>query len=850
MSNSSYPYQGRVVAAGYFLAFVSGTTALIYEMLWTRRFISLFGATTPAISATLSSIFLGFAVGNAVVGRRCARLSRPLRVYGMLEVGVGLAALLVTPLLGVYGHVYPVIYTRFFGHPFTFVVVKTCLAVAALFAPAFLMGGTLPLLAQAFVSSPRKLGEIGGGVYAANTLGATVGALSVPFYLLPAFGAHRSYLAAAASSFLIGALAIWLDRRSTGAVAEVAPKRQPKREPAEGTLRPVPAWSLVSLAFLSGALVLALEVLWTRMLAQVHENSIYSFAIVLAVFLAGLAGGAFLARALVSRRWDARKLLGFAWVGAGVFVFGSPQLFYFLTDGLHYVNEFGARANLATLGFAASAMLLPTCLAGMILPLLLEITADTQRGAAGALLGRLLAVNTAGAIVGPLLATYAILPGFGLWVGIAAAGVMMVAAGESALRGLFETRLAAARRSATAVVLLALAFGGNLFTLPRVRIKRDGDEHLIHLTEGSHGIVAVLESPDDRWMLLNNFYTLGGTASAVEERQQARIPLLLHPAPRKVAFLGLGTGITAGGALLPTVEKVVALELVPEVVTTARDYFAEANLGLLTNGKVEVINEDARIYLKSGGKDFDVIVGDLVVPWRSGESSLLTQEHFETARNALAPGGIYCQWLPLYQLSEEQLRIIVATFLDVFPRATLWRGDFFPDAPALALIGHTDPNGIDAGAVDRTAQRLRPSCAQSTPLLCTHGGLWLFLVGPLDPADPQFVTARRNRENEPWIELSSPTTRPDSKHPVSSLFVGEKLYQFMERVRAHPISDSPLKNLNPEHLKWRDAGAILWEASMLLNTGREEEANGRAAQGLSLLPHELRGVIAGETTQR
>lgn len=851
MSNSLSPDQGRVVAAGYFLAFVSGTTALVYEVLWTRQFVSLFGATTPAISATLAAIFLGFAVGNAVVGNRSARWPRPLRIYGMLEVGIGLTALLVAPLLGLYEHVYPVLYTRFFGHPFAFVVVKMCLAAAALFMPAFLMGGTLPLLAQAFVTSPRKLGEVGGGIYAANTFGATAGALSVPFYLLPAFGANRSYLAAAAANFLIGALAIWLDHRSTKTVAGVEPvRRQPPAEPADATLRPSGAWMLVSLAFLSGALVLALEVLWTRMLAQVHENSIYSFAIVLAVFLAGLAGGAVLARVFVRRGWNPRKLLGFAWVGAGVSVFGSPHLFYFLTDGLRYVNEFGALSNLVTLGFAAAAMLLPTCLAGMILPLLLEITAATRKGAAGALLGRLLAVNTAGSIAGPLIATYAVLPLLGLWVGISAAGVLMIAAGESALKGLSETRLANARRAATAVLLLALVFGGNPFTLPRARVKRDGNENLIHLEEGSHGIVAVLESSDDRWMLLNNFYTLGGTASAIEERQQARIPLLLHPSPRRVAFLGLGTGITAGGALLPTVEKVAALELVPEVVSTAKNYFAEANLGVLTDSRVEVINEDARIYLKAGGKDFDVIIGDLVVPWRSGESSLFTQEHFQTARNALAPGGIYCQWLPLYQLSEEQLRIIVATFLDVFPQATLWRGDFFPDAPALALIGHTAPHEIDATAVEQATERLKPWNAQHAPMLSAQGGVWLFLVGALDRTDPQFASARRNRESEPWVELLSSTTQPNSKRAASSLFVGEGLYRFMERVRAHPVNDSPLARLSPEQLKWRDGGAMLWEASMLLNAGREREANERAAQALALLPNELQAVIRGETSDR
>jgi spermidine synthase len=854
--------RGRVLLAGHVLALASGATALAYEVLWTRQFVSLLGATAPAISATLSAIFLGLAVGNEVVGRRCARWPRPLRTYGIMEVCIGLAALLVIPILGTYEHIFPVIYQRFSGHPSVFVVVKTCLAAAALFVPAFLMGGTLPLLAQAFVSPRRTLGEVGSGVYAANTFGATLGALSAPFYLLPTFGAERSYYLLAAVNLFIGATAIWLD----GGLQKVSDEARPSPEvrtgrearPGRGdravvTLKAPPVMHgrvLVALAFLSGALVLALEVLWSRMLAQVHENSIYSFAVVLAVFLVGLAGGAALARSLMRRRANPLKLLGLAWVGAGVFVFGSPHLFYFLTGGLRYVNEFGPPASSVTLGLALSTMLVPTFLAGMILPLLLEITSAARREAAGALLGRLLAINTAGAIVGPLVAAYAVLPLLGLWVGVAVVGLSMVAAGELALRNLFGGGFAAARRAATLFALAALFAVANPFTLPRVRVKGDDAENLIHVREGSHGIVAVVENRDDRWMLLNNFYTLGGTASAAEERQQARIPILLHPAPRKVAFLGLGTGITAGGALLPEVEKVVALELVPEVVTTARDHFSEANLGLLDDGRVEVINEDARIYLKGGGKDFDVIVGDLVVPWRSGESALFTREHFEAARGALAPGGIYCQWLPLYQLSEEQLRIIAATFLDVFPRATLWRGDFFPDAPALALVGHTGPDGIDAAAAEQTARRLEPSCAQSTPLLCARGGLWLFLVGPLDPADPQFVTARRNRESEPWIELLSPHTRPDSDDPASSHFVGEKLHRFMERVRAHPPHDSPLKNMSPEQLKWGEAGAILWEASVLLNAGREGAANARAAEALALLPNELRGVIAGEAPQK
>jgi spermidine synthase len=204
----------------------------------------------------------------------------------------------------------------------------------------------------------------------------------------------------------------------------------------------------------------------------------------------------------------------------------------------------------------------------------------------------------------------------------------------------------------------------------------------------------------------------------------------------------------------------------------------------------------------------------------------------------------------MYQLSEEQFRIVAATFLDVFPRATLWRGDFLTDTPTLALVGHTDGRDLDAPALDQRVERWKPWCAPDTPVLCARGGPWLFLVGPLDPADPQYATARRNRESEPWVELLSPTTRPQSGPAAPSGFTGEALYDFTERVRTLPLNGSPLSALSPEHLAWRDAGAGLWGASLLLQEGREEEANRRAAESLSSLPEELQSVIADRAFDR
>lgn len=831
----------------HLLAFASGAVALVYEVLWMRRFATLFGATAPAASVTISSLFLGLALGSAVIGRRSPRFRRPLAAYGLLEILIGLTATLVEPILGLYARLYPSIYAAFAESQALILVVKSLFAAAALLLPSFLMGGTLALLAQTAVRSPRDTGLIGSGLYAVNTLGATLGALIVPFYLLSALGVRGSYLAAVAASLALGAAALLLDRvgLAFGSQAKGGSKasnvgRSARKPSARST------WMLSSripvLAFLSGALTLGLEVLWMRMLAQIHENSIYSFATVLAVFLVGLAAGAAIARGLIGKGSSAGKMLGYAWVGSGLLAFASPGLFYGLSRGLRYATELGPPAWV-TLGLAAACILFPALLAGIILPLILQLAAEAKEELPGPLVGRVLAHNTAGSIAGPLLVTYLLLPACGLWLGIAGIGMVMVVLGERVCLT-FQARRTAGRRLAAAAVVLLIVWAANPYTLPRVRLSPD--ERLVHLEEGAQGIVAVVENSYSRWMVLNGFYTLGGTGSALEERRQAAIPLLLHPEPRKVAFLGLGTGITAGGALIPPVRKVVALEMVPEVISAARDYFGSANQGLLDDPRVEVVREDARIYLPTTSERFDVVIGDLVVPWRSGEASLFTQEHFRTVKESLAPGGIFCQWLPMFQLSAEQFRIIAATFLDVFPHTTLWRGDLLPNTPALALIGHLDPKPLDPEAIDQRIRRLAPSLRTQSPLVSAPGGIWIFLAGPLRASDPTFVSVRRNRESRPWIELLSPLAGRQTSADENGGFTGQALYDFMERIRQAPWSDSALARLDGDHQRWCRAGAMLWYASLVLHQGRQTEANQRAAESLALLPDELRRVINGE----
>ena len=323
------------------------------------------------------------------------------------------------------------------GVPVAFGAVKILLTMAALFAPTFCMGCTVPLLAQALSATRRaRLGTIGSGLYAANTLGAAFGALSVPFFWLPTFGGRASYTICVALSVLVGFIAWTLDLRAPMTVAAGEANRETKRDLREAdSSATLPSWAVATLAALSGALMFILQVAWARMFAQVHENSIYSFAVVVAVFILGLAGGAVLARAALLRSDRVTWFLGLAWILGGIAVFASPHLFFNLTNGLSYLPQQSAWRSyeIHLVWLAVVTLLVPTLLAGAVLPLLMELAGRAHRKPAGHVLGWLLATNTAGVVMGSLLAAFVLPKWLGLWATISTVGIVMVFLGEISL---------------------------------------------------------------------------------------------------------------------------------------------------------------------------------------------------------------------------------------------------------------------------------------------------------------------------------------------------------------------------------------------------------------------------------
>jgi Spermidine synthase len=811
------------------LFFASGALALVYEVVWQRQFALVLGSAAPATVAVLAAYFAGLGLGSVVLGRFASRWRRPLRVYAVLEAAIGAGALAVSPLIEILESMY-----LSFVHAGTpaemnsgsLLAVRLGVAFAAIFLPTFCMGGTLPVLATWVDRGRHNLGVTAGWLYVANTVGAAAGALLVPFCFLPAFGLGGTVMLGAALNGVLALGAGWLDRRS-GEI-EATPGGEERRG-ERGGLRGL-GW----VAGVSGAVTFALQVGWNRAFAQVHENSMHSFAVVVAMVILALAVGAQIARVRLRRGTEPRKLLGVAWGIAGIAVMAGPWLFHGWTNGLAYLSSGDSwGGQLARLGWiGAGICFVPTMLLGVGLPALMEEAGRCCTGSVAAALGRLLAMNIGGSVAGALFAGF-VLPGWlGLWNGLVWAGALVIGvAGAWGGKGMWRW---------LAVPSVVVAAGLGRMEPPRVKLSVDRDERLVSIAEGAHGIVAVVEREGSRRLKLNNHYALGGTAATGDERMQAHLPLLLHAAPESVAFLGLGTGVTAGGALFHPIETVVAVELVPEVIAAARAHFRDANAGVLEDARVRVIADDARHFLRGTDARFDVIVGDLVVPWRAGEGALFTREQFVAAREALAPGGVFCQWLPLFQLSEIETEILLRTFLSVFPRAELWRGDFSPTEPALALVGRREDAIVDAASVRMRIEAMQDDPAN--PHLRAPGALWMHFVGIVTSDEVRAGETRVNTENRPWVELLGPKLHGGRSEAV---FAGRELETWLARIRVRTRERGLA--LGELEMRAMDAGAALAEMILAMKE-RDRDAVEKAREEIArLLPEEtLRALLGAE----
>ncbi len=741
------------------LFFLSGLSGLIYEVLWLKQLGLLFGNASYAMATTLAAFFSGLAAGGAWWGKRVQHSRHPLRLYGFLELGVAVCALGYFVLLKTYAFFYPWIMAGLIDDRVGLAAVKFVLALLILFPPAWFMGGTLPVISHAVIHQAEPMGHKVSLLYVSNTLGAVVGVFLAGFYLPPVLGFSNSYLLAMSITVWVGLGALFLDKRQ---LLQHLDSRQKK-------LHPEVSWHLKTLAFVSGLSMLALQVLWGRMFAQVLQNSVYTFSLILMLFLAGLAFGGLLANRLMKSTVDAQRIMFFLLLAGALLIALTPAEFVHLTDKLHYLGaDTGWFAYLGNIGRLGLWVMGPALLfLGSVFPYLLRLT-ERQTGNIGSVVGQLTALNTLGAILGSLLAGFVLLDTLGLW-----ASIRLLAIVYALLAWLWMEHTQLRPKYLFALPALLIVLMVSVFDtsrLPVVRVDPVVDqESLLQVWEGSGGTVAVIRQGQHLKLKVNNYYTLGGSGSFELEQFLGYFPLLLHERPQSVYVLGLGSGISAGGCLRYPVKRLLVTELLPEVVTASDKYFGDYTNGLFYDPRVRVRVEDGRNYLRGTSEQFDVIISDLFVPWKAGAGNLYSLQHYQTARQRLSEHGLFMQWLPAYQISEDEFAVIAHTMRAVFPQVTVWRGDFGALKPVIGLLGQKNRQPLH-----RQAGIFTSPLADKTPVpLLSH------YAGNLDGLKELWADAPLNTDDLPIIEFQAPISQRQSKTGSKTWLAGDSLMKWM-----------------------------------------------------------------------
>lgn len=738
--------------------FVSGASGLVYEVVWMRMITNVMGSSVYAVSTVLVAFMGGLAIGGALIGRIADRGWNGLHLYAALEFGVASWALLLPSALEIAEGLYVSAAPGPGGYSLPF---RFLLSLALLLPPTILMGGTLPALGKFLVRGGRTAGAEIGGLYWVNTIGAALGCFAAGFLLIHALGIPLTNALAAAGNAAAGIGALLLGRRPGGRSRSVSGPSAPTEATPALSPRSVPAWLILTAIGISGFTALAYEVLWTRLLSTIFINTTYSFAAMLTVFLVGIAIGTFMTSLKVDRWQRLLILFGLAQGAVGILGLVSLGVFREAARIKNTILSLFGTADLTaglTVEFLISVavMLPPAVLLGAIFPIALKLHV-TRPGRVGTSTGALVAANTLGAVLGSLAAGFVLIPLLGTRLGTIAVASLNLGLGLvllSTQKGVSGTTRARWGGAA------ALGFFAALTLVPSdVRIVgSSGVKELIYYREGvSAAVSVVIDGQGFKRLKLNNHYALGGGAGLLIERRMGHLAVLLHPGPKRILLIGLGTGGTAGSVTLhPNVERIDALEISPEVVEAAR-LFARENHGLHRNPRVNIVVDDGRHYLKMAREPYDLIVADLFLPWHAGDGNLYTVDHYERARQSMAPAGVYVQWLPLYQLSVRQLGTIAATFRAVFPHTSLWLGALRTSTPVAALVGSERPLRLDVDRLEARLDRdgLLGEELRSIALDDIEAVMSLF-VAEGDGLNSLTQGARLNRYTDPIIEFSAP----------------------------------------------------------------------------------------------
>ncbi len=720
------------------LFFGSGCAALIYEVVWFQLLQLVIGSTAISLGVLLGTFMGGMCMGSLLLPRLVSDRKHPLRVYALLEVGIGAIGLLV--LFGM-PHVEQ-LYVRFAGLGAPGILLRGAVAGVCLLPPTLLMGATLPAIARWVESGPEGVPWL-GFFYSGNIAGAVFGCLLAGFYLLRVFDMATATYVAVALNVTVAVIALALAAIPARYDATAGPATNASARRAAG------AWAVYLAIALSGMSALGAEVVWTRLLSLMLGGTVYTFSLILAVFLIGLGIGSSLGAFVGRRAASTRVALGacqwlltaaIAWTAVMI----SESLPYWpIVPGLSPSPWYTFQLDMAR---CLWAVLPPACLWGASFPLALAAVASRGHDP-GRLVGGVYAANTIGAIAGALVFSLLLIPAIGtagaerVLIGLAAAAALVSLApmlwpATRTVRVGGAVMLSAAMGAAgwlawsvTPMQWPIVAFGRNApswFARSAPGIVKDvpsglgyPDYYCNYIGEGTNVSVAVTMTRQG----VRSFHGAGKiqastlNADMQLQRMLGHIPALVHKKPESVLVVACGAGITAGSFLVhPDVKRVVICDIEPLVPTIVAPMFGAENYHVVddiarenphtVNGKqVKVVYDDGRHFLRTTHEKFDIITSDPIDPWVKGCAALNTVEYYRMCRDHLNPGGSVSLWIPFYESNLETTKSVIATFFQVFPNGIVWSNDREGVGYDAILFGQVEPTVIDVGELQRRLDR-------------------------------------------------------------------------------------------------------------------------------------------------
>jgi spermidine synthase len=714
----------------------SGCSALIYEVVWFQLLELVIGVSTVSLGILLGTFMGGMCLGSLLFPRLVSRRLHPLRVYALMELGIGiigLALLFGMPLINN-------VYTASAGEGFAGMLVRAIIAAICLLPPTLLMGATLPAISRWVETTPRGVSWL-GFFYGGNIGGAVIGSLLAGFYLMRVFDISITTFVAFALNLAVALLSFVLSK-STSYTASEAPSE---------TSIASSAWPIYVSIALSGLTALACEVLWTRTLSLLYGATVYTFSLIVAVFLIGLGIGSTVGSALSHQMKRPRVALAWCQV---LLCAAMAWAAYMLTESLPWwpVDPSIASTPLFTLQLDLVRSLwvvLPAAILwGASFPLALAAVASRGQDPAR-LVGGVYAANTVGAILGSLGASLI----FVTLMGSQHSEQLLIIV--SALSALFASGATAfgtesgktLSKYSLAVSILIIAgytelLAATVHPLParlveygRFAAVRGATNKLVYMGEGLTASVAVSDLPDG----IRNYHNAGKVQASSDpadmrlQRMLGHLTTLIPENPRRVLVIGCGAGVTAGAVSIePHLQKETIAEIEPLVPKVVSTHFAEHNFDVIRNPRVEVRIDDGRHYLLTSKEKFDGITSDPLDPWVKGAAALYTREFFEIAKKHLNPGGVVTQFVQLYESNEEAVKSEIATFLEAFPNGMVFANTVNGQGYDVVLLGQVEPTRIDVDKLQtklespeyaRMAQSLREiGIYSATDLMATYAG--------------------------------------------------------------------------------------------------------------------------------